>query len=172
MRVLVCWLVLLTAVWRLPTCCGGDPVLAVRGDAEIAESLRQLRAHVHLDAQGKIQSIELSGAKLTDVDLAQLRGLTAVESLEIAGGQITDAGLANLKGLTTLVRLYLHDLDVTDAGLKHLGGLTDLESLSLQNTKTTGKGLAWLKGLTNLQVLNLGQNRHFGRRPVTSERYG
>src|SRR5262245_29118810 len=47
------------------------------------------------------------------------------------GPRVTDAELASLRGLTQLHTLYIHDTHVTGAGLAHLEGQSQLQTLSL-----------------------------------------
>ncbi len=101
----------------------------------------------------RLTHIDLDNMKVTDADLAHLKGLTALESLSLHNTQVTDAGLVHLKGLTGLQVLRLDNTQVTDSGLAHLKGLAAMQQLWLNNTQVTGAGLAHLKDLTGLQEL-------------------
>jgi hypothetical protein len=97
------------------------------------------------------------GESVTDDDMAQIEGLTALQELDIFGTDVTDAGLAHLKGLTSLQKLNLFKTGITDAGVAQLKGMKALQQLDLCETQVTDAGLAQLKGLTNLKsvmVLN------------------
>ena len=59
--------------------------------------------------------------------------------------RVTDAELENLKGLTALQSLDLSETRVTDAGLEHLKGLTALQSLDLSGTRVTSTGVRELQ---------------------------
>jgi Leucine-rich repeat (LRR) protein len=120
--------------------------------------------------------------KVTDVELASLKGLTKLRNLSLPRAEITAAGLENLKGCTTLsslnlaaaklnddalkavgalpslTSLLLSNTPVTDAGLVHLAPLTKLNNLNLIGTKITGSGLVHLKGATGLQALMLNDS--------------
>ena len=73
----------------------------------------------------------LSYTQVTDVGLAQLKGLTNLHALDLRGNTITDAGLVHLKGLTQLQRLDLSHTKITDAGLEHPKGLPNSKSYSV-----------------------------------------
>jgi hypothetical protein len=110
------------------------------------------------DVVKEVQAQALPGLALpgsaTNDDLAFLKGLTGLQSLVLTGTKVTDAGLAQIKGLTGLQTLYLRETQVTDAGLEQLKGLTGLQALDLSGTRVTDAGLAHLKGLTGLQTLS------------------
>ncbi len=89
--------------------------------------------------------LNLGGAKIKDVDLANLKGLINLTRLHLENTPITDAGLVQLKGLVNLEYLNLYGTAVTDAGLDQLQGLTHLKNLYLWQTKTTEAGVANLK---------------------------
>ena len=118
--------------------------------------------------------------KLTDAQLASLKGATCLLAVEVAdagkltdrGGEllrtlahlqrlslnkpgITDRGLAALKSLTELRILYLGGAKIGDAGLTNLKPLTGLEELDLYDTRVTDKSLPLIEGFENLTSLNL-----------------
>jgi hypothetical protein len=151
-------------------CCRGQATVRALG-GEIQEDE---------DAAGKpFLSVNLSGTKAADADLAHLQWLGRVEpqppragrgkvpeivyrngadclnALDLSGTRVTDAGLAHLEGLRKLKRLSLRATAVTDAGLAHLAGLEHLQMLALARTRVTGAGLAHLAGLANLRCLYL-----------------
>ena len=68
-----------------------------------------------------------------------------VEGLHLTNQRVTDAELACLKGLTDLQGLSLHSTDITDAGLEHLKGLKNLEALRLERTQVTDEGVKKLQ---------------------------
>ena len=89
--------------------------------------------------------VNLSGAKVTDSDLKDLRGFKGLRTLLLEGTQITDAGLKDLKELKGLRWLDLCNTQVTDAGLKDLKELKGLKTLLLVGTQITDAGLKDLK---------------------------
>mgnify|MGYP002777989176 CR=1 FL=1 len=139
-------------------------------------------------ALGKMTSLEslilLSDdkQKVTDADLALLKGLTNLQTLSMPRAEVSAAGLENFKGCTRLLNLnltgaklnddalkavaglpsltslVLANTPISDAGLVHLSPLTRLTNLNLTNTKITGTGLVHLKGASNLQLLMLNDS--------------
>ena len=131
----------------------------------------------------RILRIELNklGPKVTDADLARLRGLSELHTLELhEASEVTDVGLAHLanspkleflvvtKGKVTgtglihtknLNQLVLGWCPVTDEGLKRVGELPRLQGLSLNYSAVTDAHLAHLKGLTELYRLELGSTQ-------------
>ena len=95
-------------------------------------------------------------AKLADNDLGFLKSLMTLESLNLSGTRITDAGLANLRTLTRLTDLELpKSKDITDAGLGNLAALTELRTLILDDSGVHGEGLKHLQRMTKLSRLSL-----------------
>ena len=138
-----------------------------------------LRRWLPTDYFDEVLQVHFRNARLTDVGVARLRGLTSLQTvtldnvegsddllvqlqertglqqLFLGGSQVTDAGVAHLQMLTGLQDLSLGGSQVTDAGMVYLRGLTSLQQLSLANTQVTDAGLAYLHGLTGLQGLRL-----------------
>lgn len=109
----------------------------------------------HLRGLTSLESLALDNTQNTDGGLAHLQGRTGLQYLALGRSQVTDAGLAHLQGLTGLRDLYLGHTQVTDAGLVYLQGLTSLQGLGLNDTQLTDAGLVHLQGLTGLQTLRL-----------------
>ena len=103
-----------------------------------------------------VARLEDKGAEITKNEQGE------VVEVRLSGTRITDAGLADLKGLTSLQTLEL-PRQITDAGLEHLKDLTSLHNLDLRNTQVTDAGLVHLKRMTNLQELNLNSCRQINR---------
>ena len=125
--------------------------------------------------------LSLSGWKITDAGLVNLKGLTNLRRL-VLPKQITDAGVVHLVGMKLAVlripqqaktdlglKHYLAAIEppnaldlprwqITDAGLVYIKRLTNLETLSLRKTKVTDAGLVHLKSLINLTRLNLWES--------------
>ena len=92
---------------------------------------------------------------------ALLKPCPLIVELNLSGASLSEADLANLEGLKNLVKLNLAKSTVTDAGLAHLKGLTQLETLNLFHTGVTDAGLEQLKGLKNLEAaLRLREQGH------------
>jgi internalin A len=115
------------------------------------EGLKNLRG-------ATIQSLDLSGSKITDSGLVYIGQLHQLQWLYINDTAITDAGIEHLKNLTQLRTVFLNDDKITDAGLRHLKGLHRLERLFLDNAQITDAGLENLENLSNLQILYLNQS--------------
>ena len=110
----------------------------------------------HITALTSLKKLYITGrTRITDVGLANLKGLTGLEELTIGRSKITDTGLANLRGLTKIKSLTLSFSEITDAGLCNFKGLTRLETLGLTGLQVNGPGLDHLKGLTSLKSLDL-----------------
>jgi MYXO-CTERM domain-containing protein len=92
-----------------------------------------------------LQTLDLSGTKVTDVELKDLAELKNVQLLDLSHTPVTDAGLKDLAGLENLQSLDLSSTNITDAGLMHLKRLKKLWWLSLRNTQVTDAGIKALK---------------------------
>jgi len=68
----------------------------------------------------ELQHIDLGYTAVTDVGLANVRGLTQLEDLRLGHTQITDAGLVHLRGMTKLKFLNLDGTALTDAGMAEI----------------------------------------------------
>ncbi len=119
------------------------------------EWLRLLLGDERMKAFDRVGIVDLEGSTITDVDLAELGGLTKLECLLLGGTAVTDAGLAHLSCLTNLKVLAVSDTAVTDAGLVHLSGMTSLEVLAVNDTAVTSAGVVHLSRLTKLEILCL-----------------
>ncbi len=115
----------------------------------------------------------LSGTRITDAGLRELRFLTKLTSLDLSGTKITGAGLKELAGLKNLVRLDLSGEQLTDGSLRVLRendmlGLLfrpwdaqsrrsgdEITTFGFLHTQVTDAGLAELAGLKNLKHLSL-----------------
>ncbi|MCX5654711.1 MAG: hypothetical protein NTY65_08710 [Planctomycetota bacterium] len=100
-----------------------------------------------------IIGVYLSGTKITDAGLKDLKALKGIQELVLNDTCITNAGL---KEFRSLQYLDLSGTKITDAGLKDLKELKGLRGLDLTNTRITDAGLKDLKELAGLQWLNLG----------------
>jgi WD40 repeat protein len=126
--------------------------------AKAIAEIEKLGGKVTIDEKNPgrpVIGVYLTGTKVTDASLGNLKGLTKLQSLNLTATKITDAGIEHLKGLLQLQSLNLQLTQVTDAGLACLEGLTQLQDLNLYNTRVTNAGLAYLQGMTQLKSLNL-----------------
>ena len=133
-----------------------EPVPAKRKAAIAA--IGQLGGEVTVDEKkpGKpVIAVSFNNTKVTDTELAHLKGLISLQNLNLQDTKVTDAGLIHLVGLTNLEDLNLSGTNVGDAGLVHLKGLTKIQKLDLNGTKITNAGLVHLNGLIELQSLDV-----------------
>lgn len=109
------------------------------------------------DRQGRpIAGADLAGLLISDAELRELLKLAPeIEFLILTGTRITDDVLVDLKRMPHLTRLTLADSAVTDAGLAQLAGMENLEYLSLGGTSVSDEGLAHLTTMPNLRELQL-----------------
>ena len=86
----------------------------------------RLAARVGTDDDGNVSYVLFSyDVEITDADLKCLAGLPNLRSLTISGPRITDEGLSQLKDLGRLTELTIGTTNkVTTAGLRHVSGLT------------------------------------------------
>jgi hypothetical protein len=97
----------------------------------------------------KLKYLGLSYTSVGDVGLAAaLEEPSSLEILWLEGTQITDETLALLKDAKRIVHLSLDGTKVTNAGLRHLSGLPALLDVSIERTAATAEGLATLKQAT------------------------
>ena len=115
----------------------------------------------HLAGLTRLESVNLSGTKVTGAALANFRGMDSLKHISFIGPpvSISDADLAHLEGLTGLESLYVSHTQVSDAGLAHLEGLVNLKNSGSPPRKSTGPGLVHLKGMTPLQGLHLNNGK-------------
>lgn len=153
-------------------------VKAAKGD--VVKALETIGAHCEENVEGKIESVDLSGKKLTTAGVGHLTalkdslqrislidayvtgdalkllaGLPNLRKLELNRAPVTDDDLAHLANAGQLRELSLRHTSIGDEGLEHLAHLTELRHLSLSGTKITDAGLAHLGGLSKLTTLIL-----------------
>jgi Leucine-rich repeat (LRR) protein len=113
---------------------------------------------------GKLKTLTLGGAWVTDAVLNDVKELTQLTTLNLVcavtnnyleWNKVTDAGLKEVKELTQLVSLTLICPNVSDAGLEDVKELQQLTTLNLTDSKVTDKGLKELTELKQLTSLNL-----------------
>ncbi len=165
--VMMSWLLLLAASsgadaqewthFRAPNGAAGCIFLHTEEQAQDAETptgrLKKLGARLQLDAEKRIVGVNLGERRITDADLALLKGLEHLRELDLTRTPITSAGLEHSKELKTLKTLYLTDTKVDDSGIGQLKELKNLELLGLSGTKVGDASLDMLKELTALKQL-------------------
>jgi len=135
-----------------------------------AEVIQLSRATMFDDAASKylvglsqLRDLAIYDARLSDVGLESLAGLTKLMALQVFNDesvrdQFTDKGLAQLSRLTDLRVLRLRGR-FTDQGLASLSPLVALERLFLTRSQIQGGGTAKLTGLAKLRVLGFDGGR-------------
>jgi hypothetical protein len=139
----------------------GRPITAARGSElspeEAVALIERLGGKVIRDEGSPdrpVVQVYLGGSKVTNADLARLKGLTQLRYLNLFETGVTDAGLANLKELRNLEHLVLSFTRVSDAGLLHLSEMTHLKEIAVGDTKVTRAGAKRLqKALPKLKIL-------------------
>lgn len=115
----------------------------------VLERMAALPHVTHLDLSGS--------AQVTDEGLRHLRRMPQLESLNLSGCRITDRGLEVLRALPALRRLELyHHGAVTDTGAAHLAECRVLEHVDLMNTPTGDGAIAALGGMRRLSHFKAG----------------
>jgi hypothetical protein len=118
----------------------------------------QGRAMLHSrDSEGYMIGLKLSGADLQKGDFPIIGGLSHLETLDLSGTKVSDDDLRHLMKLGRLRDLNLWETGVTGSGLVHLGALVRLEKLNLGSTKITDESLRSLKGFAGLRCLELAR---------------
>lgn len=112
-------------------------------------------ALVKLHELAALESLVLSGTKISDAGLAYLAGCKALRSLTLSDTDVTAAGIAGLARLPALRQLYLARTRLGREGLKSATNLPGLTHLSLQGVALADNDLVLLKRLVNLQWLDL-----------------
>jgi internalin A len=113
-------------------------------------ALKELRKVPHL------RKLSLWTTDITDAGLSELRDLANLESLALGQSPLTDAGISEIAGLKKLRVLTVFNMErITDAALPHVKELTQLEDLNLARTTITDAGLKDLQGLQQLRSLDL-----------------
>lgn len=91
-------------------------------------------------SSAEVESLSLSGTKVTNDGLKELAELKSLTTLDLGSTSVTDAGLQDLAALQRLTNLDLAFTKVTDAGLQKLSAFKNLRQLKLGDTKTTAAG--------------------------------
>jgi internalin A len=106
-------------------------------------------------SEAEVRSLILSGTKVTDAGLKELRPFQHLHRLNLSHTEVTDAGLKEVVGqFKQLQTLELSETKVTDDGLKELCELKQLTRLELPNSALTDAGLHYLASAGLLHVLS------------------
>ena len=102
--------------------------------------------------------LDLSNTAVTDAGMVHLNGKRFF-SLTLSGTRVGDDGLEQVRGCDRLVGLYLSKTDITDAGMVHVASLRKLKRLGLSDTRVSGIGVKQLAGVRALETLWLQRTR-------------
>ncbi len=102
-----------------------------------------------------LESLNLSGTKVTDATMKVLGTLAHLRQLRLANTAITDAGLRELSPNNKWDWLDLTKTEVSDESCAVLADMKDLRILGLVGTRVTINGLRKLSGLRNLESLTV-----------------
>jgi hypothetical protein len=96
----------------------------------------------------KLKQLGLGNTQIGDKGLAAvLKDRSSLEVLWLQGTQITDESLALLKDAKRLRFLFLDDTQIRDAGLRHLYDLPALWTVHVDGTQVTSEGMAAIAAL-------------------------
>ncbi|MCE9555435.1 MAG: hypothetical protein K8T91_18965 [Planctomycetes bacterium] len=142
-------------------------------NVNLADSISELEAFPLL------QSLELSGAGITDSSLVHVNKLQTLLRLDLRSCPISDAGVVQLRGLKNLKHIGLAETDAgdgsiamlasncpaltslavgrqaTDDGVISICRLERLTDLALSNSRVTSTGVSKLQKLKTLHALSL-----------------
>ncbi|MEZ6139854.1 MAG: hypothetical protein R3B84_04705 [Zavarzinella sp.] len=106
-------------------------------------------------ASGELTSLDFTGANITDLELAHLRGQKELKKLVLNRCQkITDSGIFYLQKLPKLEEISLNDSSVSEGCLQILAKIPTLEAISLGNTEVRGSRINDLLSLQKLHTLD------------------
>jgi hypothetical protein len=107
------------------------------------------------DLFSHVETVDLTGTKITDAGLENLKSLSQLQSLVLWATKVTDSGLESVKGSSHLKQLILMGTDITDNGLESIRDLGQLERLELSGTHVTAEGIMRLKSaLPNCNIFS------------------
>ncbi|MYA79795.1 MAG: hypothetical protein F4X39_04615 [Acidobacteriia bacterium] len=123
---------------------------------DVIERLRSEGGSVATDAEGQAIGVNLTSTWITDADLALVAKLPKLETIDLSLTKITDIGLEHLKKLENVRHLRMHHAEyLTDGGIAQIKGWKKLDSLDLRGTKVTSRVLEHIRTLTTLTALDL-----------------
>jgi hypothetical protein len=100
------------------------------------------RIRLTLDNTGICDPVD---ARISDIGLERIRGLSELEWLVLFYTRITDDGLRNLRNMKDLQLLKIGSPYITDKGVPHLKQLTNLRTLYVDGTAISDVGVAELQ---------------------------
>lgn len=106
------------------------------------------------DFRGRVDSVDLKEANVTDELLAHLAVLSELQALDLSSTTVDDDGLTKIVHLP-LRELWLQSTRITDASAPALSQMTNLDFLQLNATGLTDAFLRDLAALPHLRNLGL-----------------
>lgn len=141
----------LTSVKALPR--GAVRILAI--DAGALEKLKRDELKEQLAGCKDLVSLNLSGTKLVEADLAVLKAMPALREVRLANLPLSDRLLEQLAAQKDLEVIDLSGTFVTGQGLKHLTAAAGLKQLLLANARISDLHFASLTNFPQLEVLDV-----------------
>ena len=115
---------------------------------------------VERNSAGEIVAVDLAHSWITDADLGRIAALDRLDRLDLSGTRITDVGLELLAPLEGVRNLKLRFAEfVSEGGVAHLKGWESLETLDLRGTQVRSLVFGHLAGLQGLRRLDLSHTR-------------
>ena len=101
----------------------------------------------------------LGNSDIGDEVLEKIKNATELETLDLSGTRVTDVGIQKLSGMTKLEFLSLEKTKITNNSMKVIGKLSSLEELDLTTTAVTDMGMKEVRGLSKLVALWIAGTR-------------
>ena len=81
-------------------------VIVINSNRDPIAVLEEFGAKIKRNEQGEVVELSLHDTKITDAGLVHLKGLTGLQSLGLSGPKITDAGVADLQKALPNCKIY------------------------------------------------------------------
>ncbi|AMV32555.1 Leucine Rich repeats (2 copies) [Pirellula sp. SH-Sr6A] len=94
---------------------------------------------------GSFESLDFSGAKITDESLSGVASLKHIRILHLTHCKVTDTQLQILAGIGSIAVLRLNGSPITDEAIPAIASIQGLMSLDVSDTLITSAGLEELK---------------------------
>src|SRR4051812_48558516 len=110
------------------------------------------QGHALKDASGEVIELDLTGAWVSDADMAQVARLHSVRKLDLSQTKITGRGMEYLASLPNVTDLNCYFAEyLGDDAIAHISSWKHVERLNLRGTKVTSKVFDSLAKLTSLR---------------------
>lgn len=117
------------------------------------------RGLVFLTDLPNVRRLQLSGASVTDGDLAPVSKLCSLEFLNLGSAEVTDDGLRALESCKRLKTLLLSQTTITGRGLSVLSQLPRLECVVVDGDRLEDLAFRHLAECKALRLVEIGGNR-------------